>query len=483
MRYDRLLIRPRVLDLVEALTAAQAAANSHWSILEQTTSDWQREVVAFRDQRVGHWFCQRRIADRSAMVGAVWWTDRIGQRHFRVLGVAEVDRGRTSPFPYPEGPILRNLYPEVCMLRGLRGSAATWCLRCDCGEIMPINTTDGWMGRHCIVCHDRTEGGETLPRHGRIAAIGCGSAGYQFTDGRALVLQQSRLNPYTLLRLLDPSSQTPTNSAEMLIGLRPLDVSNDGCWIVGICDGNFVVQKLESEAVSLQHPARDIHAAIFSPDSKELATFASESVVRWSLNRDDEWELCSEYHQANGFAWCPATGQVAVISQNQVKMVRENGTEMLTEQPAIEPPFERAGAREFDSFHLFHHPPRARCWFLEDGSHFYCLLTNGEYRLRQSEIVTVAHWTWTGQQWSRLSNLNILSHQPPVFSPNGRYIAYYLSDQNLLVVMDLQSEQVVGTLGWDTPCRLHRFTADGTGLIVGIREQIQIVPWAVLLPH
>ena len=83
--FDRVLIRPSVVELVETLLAAQTVVDRYAGLLSQSRTDWEREAVGFKADREGRRFWSGRQASRRVSVGVVWWTDARGRRHFRIV--------------------------------------------------------------------------------------------------------------------------------------------------------------------------------------------------------------------------------------------------------------------------------------------------------------------------------------------------------------------------------------------------------------
>jgi WD40 repeat protein len=108
----------------------------------------------------------------AAQVKAAWWTDPIGQRHWRVIGrrLDHTSRHPTSPsFALYDPWALWHVYPERLALRRTGESQELIALcRCGvCGTPMSI----AWAGECCGPCHDR-EQEEGLVADGPELAVG-----------------------------------------------------------------------------------------------------------------------------------------------------------------------------------------------------------------------------------------------------------------------------------------------------------------------
>jgi WD40 repeat protein len=105
----------------------------------------------------------------AAQVKAAWWTDPIGQRHWRIIG-RRLDHRNSSP-PcrefVPWG--LWHVYPDRLALRRDGGTDELVTL-CRCG-VCGTPASIAWAGECCGPCHDR-EQEEGPPRDGLELALG-----------------------------------------------------------------------------------------------------------------------------------------------------------------------------------------------------------------------------------------------------------------------------------------------------------------------
>ncbi len=143
--FNRVLVSPTVLDLTEALVAAEA------SCVEQPHArpDWEERVRLLLDVPEGdhHWHVRRGVSLRLA-----WWTSRAGERHF---GVAVVEGEVTA-----HGPPLRRIYPDRVFFRA-RGRGWEYVLACPCGTVVPLDD-ERCLGGHCSDC-DGSEAEDAPP--------------------------------------------------------------------------------------------------------------------------------------------------------------------------------------------------------------------------------------------------------------------------------------------------------------------------------
>src|SRR5262245_61325185 len=98
----------------------------------------------------------------SAVVEAGWWTDRLGRKHWRVIGGRHSDMEYywRDPSPFSDHA-LWHVYPERLALRRL-GKRDELLAFCGCGAVGPVEAL-AWVGECCGPCHDRRE--EGLPPH------------------------------------------------------------------------------------------------------------------------------------------------------------------------------------------------------------------------------------------------------------------------------------------------------------------------------
>jgi WD40 repeat protein len=188
--FDRVLIDPSAAELEQTLAAAANAANKGL---------WSAEVAlvwppANLDEFRAHW---RRVegryqfSGRGSSIAIVWWTDRLGHKHGRIVGAWGVDvffrdtdlncEGRDCPF-------LRFVYPDDLYLRVDGDSHGVWAV-CRCGV---TGTPDelGWMGPWCTACHDRAAEGNPQTRPGQHRPVVL--TGHPFWVGDVVFLSDSR---------------------------------------------------------------------------------------------------------------------------------------------------------------------------------------------------------------------------------------------------------------------------------------------------
>jgi hypothetical protein len=95
-------------------------------------------------------------------VGAAWWSDHAGRKHYRVVGGRppnlKADFSHLLGPPAKKAHPLTLIYGDRTLLR-LEGGERLVRAFCDCGVVGPPEAL-GWMGDCCGPCHDRREAGE-----------------------------------------------------------------------------------------------------------------------------------------------------------------------------------------------------------------------------------------------------------------------------------------------------------------------------------
>jgi hypothetical protein len=165
--YDRVLVGPGKEELEGALAEVIAQANRNCRRqLGWPLEGWPAVAQEF-DLRPEGWR-QWQGGEMSlhpeprAVVGLAWWTDFLGQRHFRVAGLRlrSTGVGSTTVPLSPRGealPPVALVYPDHVAVRRRPGGEVPIGL-CRCGAFgRPAEV--GWKGDRCGPCHDRREEG------------------------------------------------------------------------------------------------------------------------------------------------------------------------------------------------------------------------------------------------------------------------------------------------------------------------------------
>ncbi|MFO0843979.1 MAG: WD40 repeat domain-containing protein [Gemmataceae bacterium] len=175
--FDERRIDPTAEELVGLLVAATRKANgrSPQPQLGKSRDQWDRFVRRQRKKAEGRQAFRGR-GEPAPRVEASWWTDRLGRRHWRVVGRrADFDASHRERIGrvFTSSP-LWHVYPERLLAREA-GGRRDLLAACACGAAgTPAQI--GWVGGRCGPCHDRREEGlpplpdgppVTLPVSGR----------------------------------------------------------------------------------------------------------------------------------------------------------------------------------------------------------------------------------------------------------------------------------------------------------------------------
>jgi WD40 repeat protein len=163
--FDRILINPSRVQLLEALTQASTRARQGHEILKDLDhSFWELLVdqISGKPEGLERWSDASR--GETALVSLAWWTDNQPRRHFRVRGDRCSGGGppRLVRVCDDRRPPIWHVYPDRIFQRG-DGGSSVWVASCACG-LTDRPERLAWDGYCCGGCHDRRLDGE-LPQY------------------------------------------------------------------------------------------------------------------------------------------------------------------------------------------------------------------------------------------------------------------------------------------------------------------------------
>jgi hypothetical protein len=286
--FERVLVTPQPADLERAILQATEATNA--KALGRKVR-WSPEALAAAQALVGargKGFRQWNGADGDARadvpcsgVAIAWWSDRLGRKHVRVVGLGPVSPKwqRRNGLTYLEAPPpLWLVYPqEVHLCERDNG----WALSavCACGAAGAPEAL-GWTGPCCGPCHDRREMGEDIPLlPGRPtctrARLGthCLECGAFSPDGRHLYTIRGEV-----IRAWDLRTAAEDTWA-LSARARCLAVSPDGERLaISTWDGRLTLADVASHAPLWRTGPEEAAEVAFSPDGEHLAVLPYRGV-------------------------------------------------------------------------------------------------------------------------------------------------------------------------------------------------------------
>jgi hypothetical protein len=152
--FERRLVRPTHVHVVETLEQATREANEVIRAVEQDREQWDAFLSDIRSEPEGcHEWDLNRGPGGAGGLGIAWWTDHLGRRHFRIYAGSSVDGSFNSLFPPKPSPRppLWHIAPEQVFARS-SGGAQDWLAVCACG-MAGTPQAIGWMGDRCGCCH------------------------------------------------------------------------------------------------------------------------------------------------------------------------------------------------------------------------------------------------------------------------------------------------------------------------------------------
>ncbi len=408
--YDRLMVRPSVNLLRQALDEALAAGNGDDPVLHVEAEDWNNAIGAARPLREGfrEWSDVRYYG--AVAVAMVWWTDHAGRRHFRVM--AERWPGWSGLGPR-DGMIARG-HPPLWFasvgqcFRVRTGAGEGWRVVCPCGEAGEMRAL-AWMGTRCAACHDRAQEGSTVPVTVR--------------PGRA-------------------------SREEAEIGTSALDVKQEDSAVV-------VRRRPEGEEV-LRHPipppvegfGPPVVRWLVSPDETALLVTNPEHVA-YSL-RDGVWEQAWVAWQTPEHATAVALAEggafAAAASLAELLIVDRHGEPAVVEQTDATTP-----GRAFV------------CRMAFQGTETLHRVVS-EYRQweRPADTEEVTTWERGPDGWKVIRRLQIPSISQSWFSPDGMWLAATELGRPGVAIRCLVTGEALGEIA----CFLH-LTVQGVRFLPG----------------
>jgi hypothetical protein len=433
--FDRVLLQPSALDLLEGFRRAQLDANSRGFFPPRDHGFWaeQRDQVLARAEGSLAWLHDAYAITGEYEVGRVavaWWTDHVGRRHVRLQGHAQ--RGQSGSLGLdPEQRPLLAVYPQVGLWRNVGPRREAW-LWCRCGEralLDPVKPVLGWMGPCCAACHDRTQEGEPLPD----------------------LADELGLYPAAVL----PTQEIPAGAVYELSPDGQLLATVDG-------RGRLCIRDRATGRLQLDIQTRGAEAIRFRPDGQQLAVLTATDARLWNRVYD-RWRPGLSFGDAWDLAWSPDGNRLALAGQQRLRLWSQGGSEVWGGLPLTRrlPPHAngRADALAFsaDGKHL--------AWLAQSELSY----ERNTYRLQR---FGTAYWNVASFT---------LPAGPAFLSADGRWVGV-AGDQVHLLATGVNS--TLGSVPWpdDAPGpRSARFTPDGGGLIQRTAQQERLVPWLHLL--
>jgi WD40 repeat protein len=369
--FDHILIQSSRKELTKALAEAASAANLRarerrlaWPPDNLSTFLTEVETTPEGRRQFNGSGPRDRSGQARSVVVLVWWTDRIGRKHHRVVGRRRrCNNSARHNILSPGGdrPPLWLVYPDNLYLRQNQGGWELFAA-CRCGAVGPPETL-GWMADCCGPCHDRREAGEpppalSWPPHTVLAGHTTEVMNVAYGQGGRLLVSQAMFDASARLwdlekgecrhlehgDWLSAAAFSPTDSRLALgrigavhiwnaaedvwdkalfqeakrIGQRhgavnALTFSPDGATLAAVfCGFNWIdlgslaVWDLGEESAASPLDGRRARCIAFSPDGRSLAAGAENQVHLWDLeDGQDVVPVLTHSHRVRALAFSP----------------------------------------------------------------------------------------------------------------------------------------------------------------------------------
>jgi WD40 repeat protein len=294
--FERHLVRPSHLELVEVLTVATREANEEGLLLDLDQEHWANFVAGLKTEEQGSRQWQRnRLPEGAGVVGVAWWTDYLGRRHFRIWAGSAADGSFSllfCPERHPRPPVW-HIAPDQVFARTRLGhrtgqNVREWLVVCPCGKVGTPEAI-GWMGTCCGACHDA----ELQPARKacRCGGVGCSGCGYGITASPPIPCRCggvgcSACGDYATQKILaGKKALLPLYSFHQARNpLHTLVFSPNGRWLAGVGEGRLV-HRWDVWAGTYEGPIRTEHGPprtiAFTAGGRLLAVAGSDRMVRF----------------------------------------------------------------------------------------------------------------------------------------------------------------------------------------------------------
>jgi hypothetical protein len=433
--FDRVLVQPSALDLLEGFRQAQLVANSRGFFPPRDWGFWaeQRDQVFARPEGTLDWLHDAYAITGEYEVGRVavaWWTDHVGRRHVRLQGHSQ--RGQSGSLGLdPEQRPLLAVYPQVGLWRNVGPRREPW-VWCRCGEralLDPAKAVLGWMGPRCAACHDRLQEGEPLP---------------------------DLADELGLLPVLAPESHEIPPGAIY-------ELSPDGQLLATVdARGRLCIRDRETGRLQLDIQTRHAEGLRFRPDGQQLAVLTATDARLWNRVHD-RWRPGLSFGDAWDLTWSPDGKRLAIAGQQHLRIWSQGQTEVWGGLPLTRRLPNYANGRA-DALA-----------FSPDGKHLTWLAQSDlSYERNNYRLQRFGNAYWNVASFTLPSGPAFLSADGRWAGVVGDQVHLYATGMNLLL----------GSVPWpdySRGLRSARFSPDGGGLIQRTAQQERLVPWLHLL--
>jgi WD40 repeat protein len=481
-RFEMHLFRPTFNRVVEALVEATAAANREVDLLPQQRAQWEEFVCELRSQHEG----RRQWADaawgETALVSIAWWTDHLGQRHFRICAGNSRD-GSYEDFNIQRRdrrPPLGHVFPEVLYQRR-RPDQSIWLAVCACGACGAPDAL-GWMGDCCGPCHDRREeeGREPPPTPNRRRQHDGAVCALAFSpDGNTLATAAGGDKGVLLWDV--PAGAVRGKVTGSRRPVSALAFSPDGMLLAcGDATRQLLVTDLTSGDIVLRHQeAFDPAHLAFAPHGLTLAVGGRDGLHVWDRQgRAAPWQLTQTCDGAvTALSFNPSGDRLAVGGPGHLALLDASSWEHLPCSPAELPP--ALAVRGLG--------------FMPDGGSLVAVALGMNDPWEQM--------MWGGETDGRIQVWDVLPGEgrrrsmhtlermrQAVLSANTRWLAWLSvpghKTDGLVTFHEVAGNYCAGSLGWDLaePLTCLALAPDGQTLATGGRSgTVKLWPWRLLL--